>query len=136
MATSFRRPFQVMKRNMGTWQNGRYIPADMGMIVVINATIQMPNVGDMQKIEALPMGRRAARYIKVYTDTRLNVPNQEIEGARQQYPGDIIYYDSSHYLLFGESDFTMLRRSRNTVVSHWRYYGCEVIEGARQENAP
>jgi hypothetical protein len=84
----------------------------------------------------LPIGKRAARYIKIYTDSRLNCVNQEIEGLRQTYPGDIFYYDNSEYLLFGESDFTMLSRSRNTNVSHWRYYACEAIEGFSSGFAP
>ena len=101
------------------------------------ATIQMPSLPvTIMKIEAMPFGRRAGRYIKIYTDARLNCVNQEIEGMRQTYAGDIIYYDNSQYLLFGESDFTMLSRSRNTNVSHCRYYACETIEGAELEVAP
>lgn len=137
MATSFRMPFQVLRRNVGYWQNGVYKMSDQaGTIETIMATIQTPSTGDMMKIEALPFGRRAARYIKIYTDARLNCANQEIEGLRQTYAGDIIYYDDSQYLLFGEADFTMLSRSRNTSVSHYRYYACETIEGFVSETAP
>jgi hypothetical protein len=130
MPTSFRMPFQVMRRNMGYWQNGVYkIDDEVGALETIMATVQMPSTGDLMKIETLPYGKRAGRYIKIYTDTRLNCVNQEIEGLRNANPGDIFYYDGSQYLLFGESDFTMLSRSRNTGVSHFRYYACELMEG-------
>jgi hypothetical protein len=137
MATSFRLPFQVMKRNMGYWVNGVYkIDDEAGTLITVMATVQMPSTGDLMKIEATPYGRRAGRYIKIYTDTRLNCVNQTIEGLRNANAGDIFYYDGSQYLLFGESDFTMLMRSRNTSVSHWRYYACEVIERLTMEAAP
>lgn len=137
MTTSFRIPFQVLRRNIGYWLNGVYkMSPEAGTIETIMATIQMPSTGDMMKIESTPYGRRAGRYIKIYTDARLNCANQEIEGLRQTYAGDIIFYDNSQYLLFGESDFTMLGRSRNTMVSHYRYYACETIEGFVSEVAP
>ena len=130
MATSFRMPFQVMRRNTGYWQNGVYkIADDKGTLETVMATVQVPSAGDLGQIENMPYGKRAGRYIKIYTDTRLNCVNQAIEGLRNENPGDIFYYDGSQYLLFGESDFTMLNRSRSTSVSHWRYYACELMEG-------
>jgi len=137
MATSFRMPFQILRRDIGYWVNGVYKMSDQaGTIQTIMATVQVPSERDKTSIDATPYGRRAARYIKIYTDTRLNSVNQEIEGMRQTYAGDIFYYDNSQYLVFGESDFTMLGRSRNTKVSHWRYYACETIEGFVSETAP
>jgi hypothetical protein len=134
MTTSFRQQFKVLRRSLGYWQEGRYYPADnIGLPEEIMATVQMPSTGDMMKIEAMPWGKRAARYIKIYTDTRLSCVNQRIEGSRQMYPGDIFLYDGSEYLLFGEADFTMLSRSRATRVSHYRYYACELIEGNKLE---
>lgn len=135
MTTSFRRPFKVLQRSLGYWEEGVYHPSDdYGLEIIIMATVQMPNTGDMMKIEAMPWGKRAGRYIKIYTETRLHCVNQKIEGLRQEYPGDIFEYDGSQYLLFGEADFTMLRLSRATAVSHWRYYACELIEGYKMEN--
>jgi hypothetical protein len=137
MATTFRMPFQVLKRNMGYWANGVYhIDDDKGTLIIVMATVQMPSAGDLMKIEATAYGRRAGRYIKIYTDTRLNCVSQAIDGLRNANPGDIFYYDDSQYLLFGESDFTMLSRSRSTTVSHWRYYACEAIEQFVAEQAP
>lgn len=137
MTTSFRRPFQILRRDIGYWQNGVYKMSDQaGTFETIMATVQSPSAGDMMKIEATAFGRRASRYIKIYTDLRLRCSNQMIEGMRDTYAGDIFYYDDSQYLLFGESDFTMLGRSRNTKVSHWRYYACETIEGFVSEVAP
>lgn len=134
MTTSFRVPFQVLRRNFGYWVNGVYkMSDDVGQMETVMATVQMPSAGDMMKIEATPYGRRASRYIKIYTDSRLNCANQAIEGLRDTYPGDIFYYDNSQYLLFGEADFTMLSRSRDTAVSHFRYYACETIEGFESE---
>lgn len=137
MATSFRMPFQVMKRNVGYWVNGVYkLDDDAGTFLTVMATVQMPSVGDMMRIEATAFGRRAGRYIKIYTDTRLDCVRQEIDGLRDANAGDIFFYDGSQYLLFGESDFTMLKQSRNTSVSHWRYYACEAIEQFVAEQAP
>jgi hypothetical protein len=128
LTTSFRAPFQVLKRNLGYWANGLYKPDDsQGLLITVMATIQMPSPGDMMQIEATAWGKRAARYIKIYTDTRLGVVNQETEG-HDRYPGDLVYYDNGKYLVFGEVDFTMLLRTRTTTVSHWRYYACELIE--------
>ena len=137
MTTSFRMPFQVIKRDIGQIVNGKYILADdTGVTITVMATVQMPSSGDLMKIEATAYGRRAGRYIKIYTDTRLRCANQAIAPGRERYAGDIFLYDGSQYLLFGESDFTMLSRSRNTQVSHWRYYACESIEQMELENAP
>jgi hypothetical protein len=135
VTTSFRKAFKVVQRNIGVWQEGVYYPSDdVGLTTQVMATVQQPSTGDMMRIEAMPWGKRAARYIKIYTDTRLHSVNQAIEGLRQVYPGDIFYYDGSQYLIFGESDFTMLRQTRATQVSHWRYYACELIEGFSLEN--
>ena len=137
MATSFRMPFQVLKRNMGYWANGVYkLNEDTGTLITVMATVQMPSDRDLARIEATPFGRRASRYIKIYTDTRLDCVRQEIDGLRDSNAGDIFFYDNSQYLLFGESDFTMLIRNRSTSVSHWRYYACEAIEQFVIENAP
>jgi hypothetical protein len=90
----------------------------------------------MNTIENTPYGRRASRYIKIYTDERLRCANQQIANGRARYAGDLFLYDGSEYLLFGESDFTMLSRSRATQVSHYRYYACEILEDADMEHAP
>jgi hypothetical protein len=130
-------PFQILRRDVGYWQNGIYKMSDVaGTVQTIMATIQEPSSIDMSKIEATAFGRRASRYIKIYTEERLRCVNQEIEGLRDRYAGDIIYFDNSQYLLFGETDYTMLSRSRNTAVSHYRYYACETIEGFVSEVAP
>ena len=137
MTTSFRRPFEVIKRDIGQIINGKYILADdTGVVITVMATVQAVSGGDLAKIDASPFGRRAARYIKIYTETRLRCANQEIEPGRARYAGDLFLYDGSQYLLFGESDFTMLSRSRSTQVSHWRYYACEAIEQMALDNAP
>ena len=137
MTTSFRMPFKVIQRIIGQIVNGKYyLSDDAGIKTTVMATVQMPSTGDMMKIEALPFGKRASRYIKIYSDTRLHCVNQEIAPGRARYPGDLFLYDGSQYLLFGEADFTMLSRSRHTQVSHWRYYACEVMEDALLEHAP
>jgi hypothetical protein len=137
MTTSFRLPFTVLKRNFGYWSNGQYFPDDTtGQQIIVMATVQEPSQGDMNRIEAHPWGKRDAKYIKIYTDTRLSTVNQAIDGLETKAPGDIFYFDNLPFLLFGESNFTMLARSRQSQVSHWRYYACELIEGFQLENAP
>lgn len=137
MTTSFRMPFTVIKRNMGYWQNGVYVlDDDLGNKITVQATVQMPSVGDMQRIEANPFGRRANRHIKIYSDTRLQPVSQGINSNELAYPGDLFLYDGRTYLIFGEADFSMLSRSRPTQVSHYRYYACEMIEGAAMDGAP
>ena len=138
MTTSFRRPFQVIKRDIGEIVNGKYILSeDAGTIITVMATVTMTIVPDNHIVEATPYGRRADRYLKIYTDTRLRCANQQIADGRERYAGDLFLYDGSQYLLFGESDFTMLSRSNaNTAVSHWRYYACEAIEEMALDMAP
>ena len=137
MTTSFRAPFQVMKRNIGYWSNGVYhIDDSAGTIITIMATVQIPSERELIRIEATPYGRRTGRYIKIYTDTRLDCAVQEVEGLREANAGDIFFYDDSQYLLFGEADFTMLSRSLATQVSHRRYYACEAMESFVSEQAP
>jgi hypothetical protein len=132
MTTSFRKPFTVIRRNIGYWSNGVYIVDDAaGQELIIMATVQEPSTGDMNKIAMTPYGGRVSGYIKIYTDTRLQCVNQAIEGFHGAYPGDIFLFDNSQYLLFGESNFQHLRSS---VVSHWRYWACELIEGYKMEN--
>lgn len=136
MATSFRQDFQVIKRDIGQIVNGKYyLSSNIGTVITVSATVQMPSVGDMMRIDATPYGKRASRYIKIYTEERLRCVNQQISPGRARYAGDLFLYDGSQYLLFGESDFTMLSRSRNTAVSHYRYYACEIIEDADMEHA-
>ena len=137
MATSFRAPFNVIKRNMGSWVNGVYKVNDsMGVQVSVMATVQLPSTNEMHRLEATPYGRRDSRYIKIYTDTRLQPVSQSIESGEQAYPGDLFLYDGRTYLIFGEGDFTMLLKTRATQVAHYRYYACEQIEGFVQEQAP
>jgi hypothetical protein len=137
MPTSFRSPYKVLRRDMGYWVNGVYKLSDTeGTIETIMATIQMPKQGDHSLIEAFPYGRRDSRFIKIYTDTRLNPVSQAIEGLRNSYAGDIIFYDDSQYLIFGEGDFTSLSKTRKSNVVHWRYFACEAIEGFEMESAP
>lgn len=138
MATSFRTPFTVIQRNLGSIVNGKYIlDDDLGTEITVLATVQVPSIRDLEKIQATEYGRRAARFIKIYTDTRLRCVNQAIAPGRQErYAGDLFLFDNSEYLLFGESNFTMLARTRDTQVSHWRYYACEIIEDAYMDMAP
>ena len=137
MTTSFRKPFTVIERNLGTWNEGVYLPDDdAGTKKTIMATIQEVSAGERNAIEANPWGRREARYIKIYTDTRLKPPRQAREPGDIPYPGDLVLFDGGTYLVFGEANFTMLQRSRATPVSHWRYYACEMIEYALMDGAP
>lgn len=137
MTTSFRQEFEVIQRNIGEIVNGKYILADdSGVRITVLATVQMPSEREQIHIDSKPYGRRAGRYIKIYTDVRLRCANQEIAPGRERYAGDIFLYDGSQYLLFGEADFTMLSRTRQTTVSHYRYYACEVIETMEFEQVP
>ena len=137
MSTSFRQEFEVIKRNIGEIINGKYMLAeDTGIRMIVMATVQVPSFRDMQKIESTTYGRRIGRYIKIYTDSRLRCVNQEIAPGRERYAGDLFLYDGSQYLLFEEADFTMLSRSRNTQVSHYRYFACEAIEQMELDHAP
>lgn len=134
MTTTFRKSYQVLQRNLGTWNEGVYTPDDnSGILIDVMATVQQPSTGDMSRIEVSPWGKRSGRYIKIYTDTRLHCVNQAIGNTRQEYPGDIFYFDGSEYLLFGESNFQALAQTRATQVSHWRYYACELIESFAAE---
>jgi hypothetical protein len=133
MTTSFRKPFTVMKRAAGYWQDGFYhLPNEQGTPTVVYMTIQMARPQDMVALEPLLEGRRRSRVIRLYTDTRLNPVSQEPNGN----PGDLVLYDGSEYLIIGEADYTFLKRTRQTPVSHFRYYAAETIEHAADEVVP
>jgi len=137
MTTSFRTSYEVIQRDIGQIINGKYILADdTGIKITVMASVQNPSSRDLSLIEATPYGRRAGRRIKIYTETRLRCANQEIAPGRERYAGDIFLFDGSQYLLFGESNFNTLAQSRDTQVSHWRYYALEVIETEQFEQVP
>ena len=137
MTTSFRTFYKVIKRNIGTWVNGVYVlNDDMGNQLTIAATIQDVNSQDRALIEATPYGRRVNRSIKVYTDTRLQPVSQGTLPTELSYPGDLIIYEDRIYLLFHEANKQALAKTRQTVVSHYKYFACETIEGADMEGAP
>ena len=129
MATSNRTPFVVISRSPGMWHEGKYYPEQDGIPRNVPMTIQEPSAGDRNAIEALVNGRRAARYIKAYTDIKLNAVGQDPGGN----PGDIIIFDGKRYLIIGEANFTMMRRQMGSnTVSHYRYYAAEVIENENE----
>lgn len=133
MTTSFRRPFTVMKRVAGYWQDGFYVqPDEQGTPTVVYMTIQMARQQDMIALEPLLEGRRNSKFIRIYTDTRLNPVAQEPNGN----PGDLILYDGGEYLVIGEADYTFLKRTRSTPVSHFRYYAAQTIEHVLDESVP
>jgi hypothetical protein len=125
MTTSFRTKYPVIKREAGQWNAGYYTPDTQGTEIEVMMTIQQPGSGDNNAIASLPMGSRVSRYIKVYTDTRLNTVSQEPSGS----PGDIVLFDNKQFLIIGESHFQTMKRTRaNSPVSHFRYYAAEVVE--------
>jgi hypothetical protein len=137
MTTSFRAWYKVVKRNIGSWVNGVYVlDDDLGNQVTIAATIQNPNSGDREVIQATPYGRRVDRSIKIYTDVRLQPVSQATLAGEMAQPGDIIIYENRHYLIFHEADKQALAKTRQSRVSHYKYYACETIEGADMEGAP
>ena len=137
MTTSFRTYYKVVKRNIGTWVNGVYVlDDDLGTQVTIKATVQNPNSGDREVIQATPYGRRVARSIKIYTDTRLTPVSQATLPGEAVQPGDLFIYDGRIYLVFHEADKQALAKTRQSRVSHFKYYACETIEGADMDGAP
>jgi hypothetical protein len=108
----------------------------MGNQVTISATVQNPNSGDREVIQATPYGRRVDRSIKIYSDTRLNAVSQGTLPGERAEPGDIFIYENRQYLIFHEADKQALAKTRQTRVSHYKYYACETIEGAAMDAAP
>ena len=126
MATSFRKEYEVTSRLPGRWVRGEYYP-EMNTPAPrsVMMTIQNPSSGDKFAIEALPMGQRVSRFIKIYTDERLTATSQLPGGD----PGDIVEYDGKQWVIIGETNFTMLEQTRPlTPVSHFRYYAALLIE--------
>src|SRR3954447_10551240 len=137
MTTSFRTWYKIVKRNIGSWVNGVYVlDDDFGNQLTISATIQNPNSADRQVIEATPYGRRVDRSIKIYTDVRLQAVSQSTLPGELAQPGDLIIYEERTYLIFHEADKQALAKTRQSRVSHYKYYACETIEGATMEGAP
>jgi hypothetical protein len=127
MTTSFRSKCSVIQRERGQWDQGYYTPDTEGTEIQVMATIQQPGSGDNNAIASLPMGSRVSRYIKVYTDTRLNTVSQLPNGS----PGDIVLFDNKQFLVIGEAHFQSMKQTRgDTRVSHFRYYAAEIVEDA------
>src|SRR4051794_12101908 len=131
MTTSFRTFYKIVRRNIGSWVNGQYVlDDDLGNQLTILATIQSPSSsGDRQLIEATPYGRRIDRAIKVYTDVKLQPVTHAMLPGEQSQPGDLIIYQGRMYLVFHEAEKQSLAKTRQTRVSHYKYYACETIEG-------
>ena len=127
MTTSFRLPYIVIKRSPGHWQDGKYYAEYSGPGENVMMTIRPPSDSDRNAmLEMTPAGGRVSRYIKVYTDTRLNAMSQQPGG----HPGDLILFDSKQFLIIGENTFnTMKKAFSGSRVSHYRYYAAELIEG-------
>ena len=126
MPTMFRTPYIVIERKPGKWQDGHYYPEMTGPGKNVMMTIRPPGTSDQTNLIAMtPAGGRVARYIKVYTETKLGSMSQEPGGA----PGDFILYDGKRFLIIGENIFgTMKKINSGSRVSHYRYYAAELIE--------
>ena len=126
MATSFRREYEVTSRLPGMWIRGHYHPeTNTAVPRMVMMTIQNPSAGDKNAIEALPMGQRVSRFIKIYTDERL-IATSQLPGGD---PGDLVNFDGKTWVIIGETNFTALKQTQPlTPVSHFRYYAALLIE--------
>ena len=128
MTTRWRKPYVVITRKPGHWTEGKFYPEESGIPRNVLCTIQNPSPGDKNAIEALPIGRRVSRFIKIYTDERLNAVSQEPSG----FPGDLILFDHKQFIIVGETIFQNMK----TRVSHFRYFAAQTIEHDDGEAVP
>ncbi len=116
----FRIPIQVIRFDniVGYDNNGDYIngtPTEM----TITASVQPLSAKDNSVIAAKD-GQRFTDYIKIYTDTELQPPQQSTS-TRQEKEGDIVLWRNKRYRVTQCDPFQM------NVISHFRVY-------AREEN--
>jgi len=122
MATSFRRPLSVIRRTLGTFVQGVYVPAVEPAATGIMATVQPATAADYERMQAEQSGRRLDGLMRIYTDDTLTPAGATAAG---QHPGDIAIIRGERYLVIGQH----ARDQLGTSVSHNRYLAVREAEG-------
>ena len=126
MTTSFRRPYQVVRRAAGAYVQGRYVPAPEPAPVGILATVQpldLSRSGVYEAMQAQAGGRRFSAAWRVYTDSVLQC-------AGEAEPGDVLLYQGRRLLIVAVQD----RHILGSEVSHYKYVAVEEIEKSAGES--
>lgn len=128
MATSFRRPTQIVRRSMGYYDrvSGEYVKAVEPPSVSIMAAIYPATALDYDRTISELGGRRSGQLKRMVSDTFLNVATALGKG----HPGDIVIHQNERWLVISRADNTVL----GTSVSHYRYLLARGIEHAEGES--
>lgn len=114
MGSSFRRPYPLKVRPALTWDGVTGLPVVANPSpITFKASIQPKRLTDEDANIGLPVGANLTRIIRIYTDTRLNVMNGDL-----QIPGDLVQYFDNWYVVYAESIYQAMGSS----IDHFRYW--------------
>ena len=118
MGTSFRKPLRVLRAPAGgDYVDGVFVPA-AAVQEFVSATVQPVSIGDMDRLQPLPEGRRADTMIRVYADTPLAVAGKDGAGDQVVWPepGAVPGVPSRTYRVIARGDW-----QAGTICSHFRH---------------
>ncbi|WP_454691132.1 hypothetical protein [Achromobacter aloeverae] len=119
--SGFRRPVDVKPRAEGQYVQGRWVEgADVAPITIL-ASVQPATVGDYDRLQPLPEGRRIRAAVRIYTDVLLNVAGADWRN------GDRLIWGASPFA--GEYLIVAVSPWQSGVISHYRYIA--VLEAAQ-----
>jgi hypothetical protein len=95
----FASTYTYQRRNPQVWVKGRTSPATLQAAVSFRASIQPMNG---RELLVLPEGERTREYIKLYTDTQLNMADP-VTGAK----GDLVSYKGRTWEVTQSNDWNL-----------------------------
>lgn len=112
-----RTPQQIVKRASGSRDsNGRWVDGTAASTSTVLASVQPASAGDYDTLQALDLGRRIERSVRIYTAARLNVAGED------GHNGDILVWQGVRYVVMAVSPW------RTTALRHYRYLASKELE--------
>lgn len=112
--SSFRKNYLVLREGLGSYVNGKWVRGARSTLNVLASAQPVAMGHDMQ---VMPEGRHLSDYIKIYTDSRLNLAAQG-----ENIQSDIFVFSGYGYELI---DFFV---NQSDVINHNKYIASKVIK--------
>lgn len=114
----FRKPHDVKTPDTSGYRNGEFVRGQYSDSIV---HFSVQSIKDTQEIEHLSEGRRIDDYRRLYSDTKLQVTNDNGEGDMLQ-PA-LVKIDDFWY------ELTHREPWQNGIVPHYKYYAVRKYDG-------
>ncbi len=111
----FRKTTTILKELPGAYVNG-YWMAGTRFVEKIKASIQPVTIG--QDMDALPEGRRRSDFVKLYSETRLTVTDDDGENNQP----DIVIFQGYGY------EIISMFQNQSDVISHNKYIASKIFK--------